>query len=48
MTQYELESRWITEEGVPGVVHRFSDLVQIKSGDYSGGDLIYLLLTIYY
>jgi len=36
MTQYELESRWITEEGVPGVVHRFSDLVQIKSGDYSG------------
>ena len=36
MTQYELENRWVTEEGVPGVVHRFSDLVQIKSGEYSG------------
>jgi hypothetical protein len=36
MTQYELESRWITEEGVPGVTYRFSDLVRIKSGEYSG------------
>ena len=36
MTQYELESRWITAEGIPGVSYRFSDLVRIKSGEYSG------------
>ena len=36
MTQYELESRWITSEGVAGVSYRFSDLVVIKSGEYSG------------
>ena len=36
MTQYELESRWITAEGIPGVSYRFSDRVRIKSGEYSG------------
>ena len=36
MSQYELESRWTTTEGIPGVSYRFSDLVRIKSGDYSG------------
>ena len=35
-TQYELESRWITQEGVPGVSYRFSDIVRIKAGDYRG------------
>jgi hypothetical protein len=36
MSQFELESRWLTAEGVPGVNYRFSDLVLIKSGEYSG------------
>jgi hypothetical protein len=36
MTQYELESRWITPEGIPGVSYRFSDFVHIKSGEYVG------------
>lgn len=36
MTQYELETRWVTAEGIPGVCHRFSELVVIKSGEYSG------------
>jgi len=35
MTQYELESRWITADGIPGVSYRFGDLVRIKAGDYS-------------
>ena len=29
MTQYELESRWVTAEGIPGVNYRSSDLVRI-------------------
>ena len=36
MTQYELESRWVTAEGISGVSYRFSELVRIKSGEYSG------------
>jgi hypothetical protein len=36
MTQYELESRWVTAAGISGVNYRFSDLVRIKSGEYSG------------
>lgn len=45
MTQYELESRWITAEGIPGVNYRFSDLVHIKSGEFSGqtGEVIALI-----
>jgi hypothetical protein len=35
-TQYELESRWMTEEGIPDVNYRFSDLARIKSGEHSG------------
>lgn len=36
MTQYELESSWVTAEGIFGVNYRFSDLVRIKSGECSG------------
>jgi hypothetical protein len=36
MTQYEVESRWVTAEGIEGVSYRFSDLVVIKSGEHSG------------
>jgi hypothetical protein len=36
MTQYDLERRWITADGIPGVSYRFSDLVRIRSGEYSG------------
>jgi hypothetical protein len=35
-TQYELESRWITSEGIPGVSYRYSDLCRIKSGEHAG------------
>ena len=35
-TQYQLESEWITAEGIPGVRYRFSDIVRIKSGEYLG------------
>lgn len=44
-TQYELENRWITPEGIPHVAYRFSDLVQIKSGEHSGktGEIIALI-----
>jgi hypothetical protein len=45
MSQYELESRWITPEGIAGVLYRFSDLVRIRSGEYAGqtGEVIALL-----
>ena len=36
MNQYELETRWISPEGIPGVNYRFGDLVVIKLGEYSG------------
>ena len=36
MTQYEIEKQWTTPEGISGVSYRFSDLVRIKSGEYSG------------
>ena len=36
MTQYELESRWVTAEGISGVSYCFSELVRIKSGEHSG------------
>ncbi len=36
MTQYELESRWLTAEGISGVKYRFSDIVRIKCGEHSG------------
>ena len=44
-TQYELESQWITSEGIHGVRYRYSDLVRVKSGEHSGetGEVIALL-----
>ena len=35
----------MTPEGIPGVNHKFSDLVRIKSGEYSGqtGEVIALI-----
>jgi hypothetical protein len=36
LSHYELESRWVTEAGIPGVDFGFSDLVRIKSGQYAG------------
>lgn len=36
MSQGELESRWITAEGISGVNYRFSDLVRIRSGEHAG------------
>src|SRR5437870_4311246 len=35
-TQYQIESQWITADGIPDVRYRFSDIVRIKSGEYSG------------
>ena len=47
LTQFELESRWVAAEGIPGVIYRFSDLVRIKFGECSGktGEVIALLST---
>ena len=47
LTQYELENRWLTPEGIPGVSYRFSDLVRISSGEYFGqtAEVIALLST---
>ena len=36
LTQYELENRWVTAEGIPNVNYRFSDLVRLRSEEYSG------------
>jgi hypothetical protein len=36
LTQYELESLWVTAEGIPNVNYRFSDLVRIGTGEYTG------------
>jgi hypothetical protein len=36
LTQDELENRWVTAEGIPNVNYRFSDLVRLRSGEYSG------------
>ena len=35
-TQYELERRWISPEGISGVSYRYSDLVRITSGTHIG------------
>jgi len=45
LTQYELENRWVTAEGIPNVNYQFSDLVRLRYGDYSGqtGEVIALL-----
>jgi hypothetical protein len=36
MTERDLESRWTTPEGIPGVNFRFGDMVQVCSGDEAG------------
>jgi hypothetical protein len=44
-TQYELESNWISAEGMPGVNCRYGDIVRIKTGEHAGetGEVIALL-----
>jgi hypothetical protein len=46
-TQYDLESKWISAEGMPGVNCRYGDVVRIKTGKYIGdtGEVIALLST---
>ena len=43
-TQYDLESRWMTSEGIPGVDYRYGDTVRIKTGNHAGatGEVIAL------
>ena len=35
-SMYDLESRWISAEGIPEVRHNYGDIVRIKSGDNAG------------
>jgi hypothetical protein len=35
-TQYDLECRWISSEGIPAVEFRYGDIVKIKAGDHAG------------
>jgi hypothetical protein len=35
-TQYDLESQWITSEGIAGVEFRYGDIVRIKNGEHAG------------
>jgi hypothetical protein len=34
-TQYDLESRWITAGGIPGVNYHYGDIVRIKTGEHA-------------
>lgn len=36
MTQRDLEARWVTPEGIPGVAFRFGDNVRVCSGKEAG------------
>jgi len=44
-TQYDLESRWITAAGIPGVTYYYGDIVRIKGGEHTDetGEVIALL-----
>src|SRR6266478_946247 len=33
--QYDLESRWITAAGIPGVTYHYGDIVRIKVGEHA-------------
>jgi len=35
-TQYDLESRWITVEGISEVNFRYGDIVRIATGEHAG------------
>jgi hypothetical protein len=43
-TQYDLESAWITSEGIPGVSYRYGDIVRVRTGERAGetGEIIAL------
>ena len=47
MTQYELESQWITTEGIAGVTYRFGDIVLLTAGERTeqSGVVVALLST---
>ena len=46
-TQHDLESRWITAEGIPGVNYRYGDIIRIITGDHAGEDAeVIALLSI--
>ena len=47
MSQYELESQWITPEGVAGVIYRFGDTVLLTTSERAGqsGVVVALLST---
>jgi hypothetical protein len=43
-TQYDLESRWITTDGIRGVNCRYGDIVRISTGEHAGETALVIAL----
>jgi hypothetical protein len=43
-TQYDIECRWITVEGFPGVSHRYGDIVRLVRGEHAGETAVVIAL----
>lgn len=44
MSQYEIESQWITPGGIPGVAFRFGDIVRLKKAEFS--DELFVVIAL--
>jgi hypothetical protein len=44
MSQYEIESRWITPDGIAGVAFRFGDIVRLKKAEFS--DELFVVIAL--
>jgi len=45
MSQYEIESQWITPEGIPGVAFRFGDIVRLKNSEFGDQEFVVIALV---
>jgi len=44
MSQYEIESQWITPDGIAGVAFRFGDIVRLKKAEFS--DELFVVIAL--
>ena len=44
MSQYEIESQWITPSGIPGVEFRFGDIVRLKNSEFGDQEFVVIAL----
>ncbi len=44
MSQYDLESQWLTAEGIGGVNIRYGDVVRVKKPDYR--DQLFVVISL--